>query len=109
MNINEMNLIVEYAPIILLVIAFIMREKIFVTPYQLEKSKQDCMKEAANQFVTLYQLEQAKRNNMKEAETKFASLLAVERLDNQFNSLTNKLDKIYEILIGLVKDIDKTE
>lgn len=70
--------IIEYAPIIIVVIMFAIQQKVFVTPSQLEK---------------------ARREIMEDIDQKYATTLTVNELKEQFRDLNDKLDKIYDLLI----------
>jgi low affinity Fe/Cu permease len=69
---------IYYAPIILLVMMFLIQEKIFVTPEQLEKKH---------------------REVIRDVEKRFATLENVDDLKNQFVDIKEKIDKIYDCLI----------
>lgn len=77
-----MDKFVEYAPIIIVVLMFFVQQKIFVTPEQ--------MSEKFGQFE-------------QHLEEKFvlqkAYDVAIEKLEAGYNSISEKLDKIYDILI----------
>lgn len=70
--------IIEYAPIIIVVIMFAIQQKVFVTPSQLEKKH---------------------REIMENIEERYATILTVNELKEQFRDLNEKIDKIYDLLI----------
>jgi len=73
-----MEQFVYYAPIVVVVLVFLIQERIVVTPEQLEKKH---------------------REIIREVEKRFASLNTVEDLKGQFSEMKEKIDKIYECLI----------
>ncbi len=75
-----MEKIIEYSPIIVVVLMFFVQQKIFVTPEQLEKKH---------------------REIIEEIEEKFVSLNSFKDLKEQFSEVKDKIDKIYDLLIDL--------
>ena len=73
-----MEQFVCYAPIILVVVMFLIQERIVVTPEQLEKKH---------------------REIIKDVEKRFATLNSLEDLKDQFFEMKDKIDKIYDCLI----------
>ena len=67
-----------YAPIIVVVLVFLIQERIVVTPEQLEKKH---------------------REIIKDVEKRFATLNSFEDLKGQFFEMKEKIDKIYDCLI----------
>lgn len=67
-----------YAPAILAVLFFLIQLKIFVTPDALERKH---------------------REILMDAEKKFATLSMLQSLNDQFNDMKSKIDKIYDHLI----------
>lgn len=67
-----------YAPIIVVVLIFLIQERIVVTPEQLEKKH---------------------REIIKDVEKRFATLNSFEDLKGQFFEMKDKIDKIYDCLI----------
>ena len=67
-----------YAPIIVVVLVFLIQERIVVTPEQLEKKH---------------------REIIKDVEKRFATLNSFEDLKGQFFEMKDKIDKIYDCLI----------
>ena len=74
-NIND---IVYYAPVIVVVLMFLIHERIVVTPEQLEKKH---------------------REIIKEVEGRFATIDSCEDLKDQISEMKDKIDKIYDCLI----------
>lgn len=83
--------IIEYAPIVLLIITYINKNKLFVTPSQL-----------------LDKISTERKEIMKEVENKFLSLVAFrefeKRVDNNFKGLGRQLEKVDNSLEH-IKDI----
>ena len=73
------NLLI-YSPILIAVMAFLIQERIFVRPEQLEKKH---------------------REIMDEIEQKFVSLRSFKDLKDQFSEVKEKIDKMYDLLIDL--------
>lgn len=68
-----------YAAIIMAVFSFFVQFGLFVRPEQLEKKH---------------------REILEDSEKKFATLNAVNDLKSQFTDIREKIDRIYEILLG---------
>ncbi len=73
-----MEMFVNYAPVIVVVLMFLIQERIVVTPEQLEKKH---------------------REILNEVEKRFATQNSFEDLKNQFTEMKDKIDKIYDCLI----------
>ncbi len=69
-----------YSPILLAVMVFLIQERIFVTPEQLEKKH---------------------REIIDEIDDKYVSLTSHKELKSQFEEVKEKIDKIYDLLIDL--------
>lgn len=72
------NYVIQYAPIVVLVAVFLLKNRIFVTPEQLEKVHAQILEEVENKFAT------------KEI---------LDTLKEDINELKSKVDKIYDILL----------
>lgn len=75
-----MENLIEYSPIIVVILMFFIQQKIFVTPEQLEKKH---------------------REIIDEIEEKFVSLNSFKDLKDQFSEVKEKIDKMYDLLIDL--------
>ena len=75
-----MEKIIEYSPIIVVILMFFIQQKIFVTPEQLEKKH---------------------REISDEIEEKYVSMNSFIDLKEQFSEVKDKIDKIYDLLIDL--------
>ena len=75
---KKMDNIIYYAPVIVVVLMFLIHERIVVTPEQLEKKH---------------------REIIKEVESRFATIDSCEDLKNQIGDMKDKIDKIYDCLI----------
>lgn len=73
-----MDKYIYYAPIIIVVVVFLINQRIVVTPEQLEKKH---------------------REILKDIETRFTTLNSFEDLKSQFTDMKDKIDKIYDCLI----------
>ena len=69
---------IQYAPMIIVVLVFLVQQRLIVTPEQLEKKH---------------------REILEDAEKKFATLQMLNSLKDQFCEMKDKIDKIYEHLI----------
>lgn len=72
----------EYAPLIIVVIGFIISYKVFVTPVDMEKAFNIFEQRMENKFV------------LKETHN-----IAISEIKSDIQSINEKLDKIYDILI----------
>ena len=70
---DEKQLLIEYAPIIILVLAFIWKHKLFTTPAQLLQVKEDILKSVKEEYATK-ELVQFIRNDLADIKHEFASL-----------------------------------
>lgn len=77
-----MDKYVEYAPMIVVIIGFLCAYNIFVTPKQLQKELEKMEEKFENKFVL-----------------QKAYDVAIEKLEEGYNAINNKLDKIYDFLI----------
>lgn len=74
-----MDTFLHYAPVIFIVLVFLIQYRVFVTPEQMEKAKLEILKEVESKFVTL-----AAFNEFKEKIT----------------GVQTTVNEIYRILIG---------
>ncbi len=75
-----MEKIIEYSPIIIVVLMFFIQQRIFVTPEQLEKKHREIIEEIEEKFVTIH---------------------SFVDLKDQFSEVKDKIDKMYDLLIDL--------
>lgn len=73
-----MEQFIYYAPMIVVVLVFLIHERIVVTPEQLEKKH---------------------REIIKDVEKRYATLNSLEDLKEQFCDMKDKIDKIYDCLM----------
>lgn len=73
-----MEQFIYYAPVIAVVLVFLIQERIVVTPEQLEKKH---------------------REIIKDVEKRYATLNSLEDLKEQFCDMKDKIDKIYDCLM----------
>ena len=74
-----MNEILNYSPVIVVVVAVLLQQRMFVTPEQLEKKH---------------------REIIDEAQSRFASTHSVILLKEQLVDMKEKVDKIYDFIIN---------
>ena len=77
-----MDKFIEYAPIIIVVIGFIISYKVFVTPVDMEKAFNIFEHRMENKFV------------LKETHN-----IAISEIKSDIQAINEKLDKIYDILM----------
>lgn len=70
--------IIEFAPIVILILIFFLQNKFFVTPQELEKKHNAILKDVENRYMTIFSA-----NEMKE----------------QLHEIKAKIDKIYDFFI----------
>lgn len=75
-----MEKFIEFSPVIIVILMFLIQQKVFVTPEELEKKH---------------------REILDEIEEKFVSLISFKDLKEQFTEVKDKIDKIYDLLIDL--------
>jgi len=73
-----METFINYAPVIIVVLVFLLQERIVVTPEQLERKH---------------------REILNDIEKRFATKNSFEDLKTQFCEIKEKIDKIYDCLI----------
>ena len=73
-----MDNFIYYAPVIIVVLVFLIQQRIVVTPEELEKKHREILKDIEARFVTL--------NSYQDLKT-------------QFGEMKDKIDKIYDCLI----------
>ena len=75
-----MHNILQYSPVIIVVVMYLIQQKIVVTPEQLEKKH---------------------REILDDVENKFATLNSVKDLKEQMGDMKEKIDRIYECIIAV--------
>jgi hypothetical protein len=73
-----MDNLVYYSPVIIVVLVFLIQQRIVVTPEELEKKHREILKDIESRFVTLN---------------------SHQDLKNQFSEIKEKIDKIYDCII----------
>ena len=73
-----MEKILEYAPIIIVILLFLIQNRVVVTPEQLEKKHREILDDVSK---------------------KYATQSIVNELRSQIHEMVDKIDKIYNILI----------
>lgn len=72
------NLLIQYSPIVIVLMMFLIQHRIFVTPEQLEKKHREILEDVETHFVSLHSY-----NDLKEGVA----------------DMKEKIDKIYDCLI----------
>ena len=75
-----MEHLLQYSPIIIVVVMYLIQQRIVVTPEQLEKKH---------------------REILADVENRFASLSTVKDLKEQVSDMKEKIDRIYECIIAV--------
>jgi len=75
-----MENILDYSPILVAVMIFLIQQRIIVTPEQLEKTH---------------------RKILEEIEEKFVSIHSFNDLKEHFGEIKDKIDKIYDFIISV--------
>ncbi len=73
-----METLLYYSPVIIVILVFLIQQRIVVTPEQLEKKHREILNDVENRFVTIN---------------------SHEDLKCQFFEMKEKIDKIYDCLI----------
>ncbi|MBP3821122.1 hypothetical protein J6G99_05705 [bacterium] len=73
-----MDTIINYSPVIVVILVFLIQQRIVVTPEELEKKHREILNDIEKRFVT--------KNSY-------------EDLKSQFSEIKEKIDKIYDCLI----------
>lgn len=75
-----MNNLIQYSPILIAVMIFLIQQRIVITPEQLEKKH---------------------REILNDVEDRFATLTSVKDLKEQVFDMKEKIDKIYDCIIAV--------
>jgi hypothetical protein len=98
------NLILQYAAIVLVVIACCISYNIFITPAKLEKILKDraelCNNSCKDSYTTREEMQIERKELLLEVERRFLEKVAFQeftkRFDDKFAGLTKTLDKVVE-------------
>jgi len=130
------NIIVDYSPYIIATFVFLLRNKIFITPDQLQKIltsfKKDCnieyskiyvskegihkvikdnISENSKLYVTKEEMQKERKDLFQEVEQKFLSIFAFrefeKRIEDHFKMSGERLQKIDENIRFLIENKDK--
>lgn len=74
----ETNVLIEYAPVIVVVLAFLAQQRVIVTPEQLERKH---------------------REILSDIEVRYAQLHSVSDLKEQIDDINEKITKIYDFVL----------
>lgn len=92
----ETHVFVEYAPIIIVILCFFLKNKIFVTFSQLQQAHKEIIEEIENRFLSLV----AFREFEKRIEDNFNGMKKrFEESSKRFDKLDDNLEHIKDILI----------
>lgn len=81
-----MEKLLEYAPIIIVLVVFLIQHKIFVTPEQLSQTKSELLEHTSDNYVSL----QIYRDNRASLENR------IEKIDQNVNEVKNLLISIVQ-------------
>lgn len=73
-----METLLYYSPVVVVVLVFLIQQRIVVTPEQLEKKHREILRDIEEKFVTIN---------------------SYQDLKSQFSEIKDKIDKIYDCLI----------
>lgn len=73
-----MEQFLQYSPILIVVVAFLIQQRIVVTPEQLEKKHREIIEDVEERFVSIH---------------------SFHDLKEQFSEMKDKIDKIYDCVI----------
>ena len=91
-----MEVMVEYAPIIIVVFVFLMKNRVFVTPEQLQKERKDFTAEIERRFLSLA----AFREYEKRMDDNFETVNnRITESNNRFDNVDRSLEHIVDLLI----------
>lgn len=96
------ELFAKYAPWLLIVVLFLLKNRIFITPEQLNKALEDkknkCKEDCEALYVTKEEMQKERTLLLQEVEQKFLSLAAFrefeKRIDSKFVDTSRRFDKI---------------
>lgn len=72
------QIILQWGPLVLVVVMFIVQNHIFVTPVELEKKHREILKDVERKYVSIY---------------------SFNSLKDQFSEIKTTINKIYDLLI----------
>uniref|UniRef100_UPI004024BF2B hypothetical protein n=1 Tax=Candidatus Stercorousia sp. TaxID=3048886 RepID=UPI004024BF2B len=87
----------EYAPIIIVVVAYLFKNKVFITPVQLKEEHSKIIAEIEAKYLTLIahkEFEKRINDNFKAIEQRF------DDSSKRFDHIDDSLDRIKDILIN---------
>lgn len=109
------DIIIDYSPYIIATLVFLLRNKIFVTPEQLQnilsKFKEDSNSECSKIFVTKEEMQKERKSLFHEVEQKFLSIFVFrefeKRIEDHFKMNGEQLQKIDENVRFLIESREK--
>lgn len=96
------EIFIKCAPWLLIVVVFLLKNRIFVTPEQLNKAlenkKNSCQADCERLYVTKDEMQKERKCLLNEVEQKFLSIVAFrefeKRIEGKFNDSSKRFDKI---------------
>ena len=92
-----------YAPIIIVVIAFALNYKVFVTPAQLkeelEKREKQCDEDCQKHYVTKFEMQIERKNLMDDVRREFLEIVAFEQFTKGLNEKFDYLNKNLQTVV----------
>ena len=79
MEITMENLL-HYSPVVIVIMVFLIQQRIVVTPEQMERKHREILKDVEDRFVTIH---------------------SFKDLKDQFSEMKEKIDKIYDCIIAV--------
>ena len=98
------QLIIQYAPIAMMVLFLLLKVKLFITPKQLEeaidKNKASCKSNCRDTYVTKEEMQIERKQLLKEVREQYLSIFAFrefeKRIDDKFDNNNKRFDKLDE-------------
>lgn len=92
-----MEKVIEYAPIIIVVVTFLFKNRIFVTPEQMQKERKNLLEEVERRFLSLAafrEYEKRMDDNFETVNRRFSES------NNRFDRVDKSLEHITDLLIN---------
>ena len=86
-----METLVQFSPVIIIVVLFLIQNRMVTTPADLEKKHR--------QIVDEINPEKRHREILEDVDKKYATKSVVSELQTQIHSMADKVDKIYNFLL----------
>lgn len=92
-----MEKVIEYAPVIIVVVTFLFKNRIFVTPEQMQKERKNLLEEVERRFLSLAafrEYEKRMDDNFETVNRRFSES------NNRFDRVDKSLEHITDLLIN---------